>query len=369
MLSRVGTPHLLVCMSFLALLGLVMVYSASALDAELNFGSSWVYVRRQLLGLALGTGVALSLSYLPTLWLRRSAYLVWGGALVLLLLTLTPLGLEANGARRWLALGDGVFQPLEPVKLAVILALARWFTQHQSGLRDYRIAVVAPLVIAGGPALILLLQPDFGGAMMLLGFAAVLMYAAGVRFTHLAATGMLALPFVSCVALRAGYREGRLHSFLDPWADPLGQGYQLVQSLLAFGTGGLIGTGLGAGQQKLGYLPEAHTDFILSVVGEELGLFGVVAVLGCFALLCLASIGIATRARDMFSMLLAVGASLLIWLQGLLNAGVAMGVLPTKGTTLPLISYGRSSLVVSLAAIGLVLNVARPRRRGRPGWR
>ena len=204
---------------------------------------------------------------------------------------------------------------------------------------------------------------------MLALFAATLTFVTGARLTHLAATALATLPGLALIAMQAGYRESRLRTFLDPWADPMHHGYQLVQSLLAFGAGGIAGTGLGAGQQKLGYLPEAHTDFILSVVGEEMGLLGVGALLICFAVLGLASIGIASRARDPFAALLATGASLLLWLQGLVNAGVAMGVLPTKGTTLPLFSYGRSSLVVSLAAMGLVLNVARPSKRGRKGWR
>jgi cell division protein FtsW len=166
----------------------------------------------------------------------------------------------------------------------------------------------------------------------------------------------------------SGYRMSRLQSFLDPWGDPFGHGYQLIQSLLAFGAGGLTGSGLGSGQQKLGYLPEAHTDFILSVVGEELGLFGVAGVLGCFVVAGAASLAVAARARDTYTRLLATGGGLLIWMQGLINAGVAMGVLPTTGATLPLFSYGRSSLVVSIAALGLVLATARP-ARGRSGWR
>ena len=370
MLSRVGTPHLLVSATFLAGTGLVMVYSASALRAEISFGSSSVYFWRQAMGLALGLLVALLASRVPLGAIRRTSYLVWGLALLALIATLGSLGVEANHARRWLALGGGfMFQPLEVAKLALVLALARWLSDQQARLRDYRFAIGVPALLAGIPALVLLLQPDFGGALMLLLFAATLCFAAGARITHLAATGLAALPGLAMVALGAGYRENRLRSFLDPWADPLGNGYQLVQSLLAFGAGGIAGTGLGAGQQKLGYLPEAHTDFILSVVGEEVGLIGVITVLVCFAVVGVASIGIASRARDTFSMLVATGASLLLWLQGLVNAGVAMGALPTKGTTLPLFSYGRSSLVVSLAAMGLVLNVARPRKRGRKGWR
>jgi cell division protein FtsW len=369
MLSRVGTPHLLVCTTFLTLAGLVMVYSASALSAEVTFGSSWVYLSRQLAGLALGVVVAVVLSRLPLIWIQRSAYLGWLVATGALLATLTPLGVEGKGAQRWLAVGGLVIQPLEIAKLAVVIALARWFADHQSRLLDFRVAVLVPLFLAGIPGVILLGQPDFGGAMILLIFAATLMFAAGVRLTHLTATGFIALPLAALIALQAGYREDRLRTFLDPWADPQGQGYQLVQSLLAFGAGGLGGIGLGAGQQKLGYLPEAHTDFILSVVGEEVGLIGVAAILACLIVITVAAIGIASRARDTFSMLLALGASLMIWLQGMVNAGVAMGVLPTKGTTLPLFSYGRSSLVTSLAAVGLLLNVARPRKRGRKGWR
>ena len=370
MLSRVGTPHLLVSATFLAGMGLVMVYSASALRAEISFGSSAVYFWRQAMGLALGVLAALIAWRMPLGAIHRTSYLLWGLALAALIATLTSLGVEANHARRWLAFGDVVaFQPLEVARLALVLAVARWLSDQQARLRDYRFAVGVPALLAGIPALVLLLQPDFGGAFMLLLFAGTLSFAAGARITHLAVTGLAALPGLAMVALGAGYRENRLRSFLDPWADPLGNGYQLVQSLLAFGAGGIAGTGLGAGQQKLGYLPEAHTDFILSVVGEEVGLIGVISVLLCFAVVGVASIGIASRARDSYAMLVATGASLLLWLQGLVNAGVAMGVLPTKGTTLPLFSYGRSSLIVSLVAMGLVLNVARPKKHGRKGWR
>jgi cell division protein FtsW len=369
MLSRIGTPHLLVCSTFLVLSGLVMVYSASALNAEVSFGNPWVYFWRQLTGLALGVIAALIMMRTPLDWVRRGAYLGWVIAAFAVVATLTPLGIAEKGAQRWLNVGGLIVQPLEVVKLAVIIALARWLAGKQADLRDYRVAVMVPLLIAGIPALLLLFQPDFGGAMILFIFAGTMMFVAGARLTHMAATGFLLLPVIVVIAFQPGYREARFQSFIDPWADHLGRGYQVVQSFIAFGSGGLTGTGLGASQQKLGYLPEAHTDFILSIVGEEVGLLGVITLLVCLLVLAIAAIGIAFRARDTFSMLLAVGASLMIWLQGLVNAGVAMGVLPTKGTTLPLFSYGRSSLVMSLAAVGLILNVARPRKRGRKGWR
>ena len=369
MLSRFGITQLLVCTTFLSLMGIVMVYSASALNAELSFGNAWIYAGRQLGGLMLGVAVALGLGKMPLGWIRRLAYAGLIGSTLLLVATLTPLGAESGGARRWLSIGGFVFQPLELAKLALVVALARWLADNTDRMCDWRMAVGIPMVITLIPATLLLQQPDFGGALLLAAFAGGLMFTSGARLTHLGATALPALPLAAWIAWQQSYRQDRLRGFLDPFADPLGDGYQLVQSLLAFGVGGLSGTGLGAGQQKLGYLPEAHTDFILSVVGEEIGLLGVVLVLGCFAAWGVAALGIASRARDPFSMLLATGAGLLIWAQGLVNAGVVMGVLPTKGTTLPLFSYGRSSLIVSLAAVGLVLNVARPRKRGRKGWR
>jgi cell division protein FtsW len=369
MLNRLGTPQLLVAALLLLGGGLVMVFSASAVRASIVFGSSGTYLLRQLAALAIGVLVAFTVSRIPCSWLERLAYLAWAGAVALILATFTPLGLEENGARRWLAVGPIVFQPLEPAKLGVILALARWLASQQHRMDDFRASILVPGLLAGIPAGLLLLQPDFGGAVLILAFTGILVFTAGVRLDHLGATALAALPVVIAVGFHERYRVLRFLSFLDPWADPRGAGYQIVQSQIAFGTGGLTGVGFGASQQKLGYLPEAHTDFILSVIGEETGLVGVTAVLVCFALVGLASLGIASRAKGSFATLLAIGASLPLWLQALVNAGVAMGVLPTKGTTLPFLSYGGSSLVTSLAAFGLVLNVARPARRGRTGWR
>ncbi len=369
MLSRVGTPQLAVAATLLLGGGLVMIYSASAARGELIHGSATFYLGRQLGRLLLGVAVALLLSRVPMPWLSRLGYVAWGGAVLALLATLTPLGVTENGARRWLGLGPLHFQPLELAKLALVLCLAQWLAGREKRMADFRVSILVPACFAGVPAAILLMQPDFGGAVLLALFTAVMVYAAGARHDHLAAAALLGLPTGVTIGLLADYRLHRVQGFLDPWADPLGRGYQLVQSALAFGSGGVTGTGLGASQQKLGYLPEAHTDFILSVVGEETGLIGVVCVLVCLALLGLASLGSAARAKTTFGMLVAVGASALIWLQAMVNAGVVMGLLPTKGTTLPLVSYGGTSLVICLAAFGLVLNVARPTRRGRAGWR
>ncbi len=369
MLSRLGTQQLIVASALLVGSGLVMLYSASAARSELLFGSPSVYVLRQLAAFALGGAAALMLSRIPLERLRRLGYPAYAGALAALIATLGPLGLSENGAQRWLMLAGISFQPLELVKLGLVLGLAQWLAGSSDRMHDFRFSVLVPALLAGIPALVLLQQPDFGGAALIVLFAAVMIFAAGARFDHLAVAGLLAIPAASAVALLADYRLDRLKGFFDPWADPLGGGYQLIQSQLGFGAGGIFGAGFGAGQQKLGYLPEAHTDFILAVIGEETGLVGVGCVLVCLVVIGLASLGIAARAKTTYARLIAVGASLLLWLQGMLNAGIAMGLLPTKGTTLPLVSYGGTSLAVSVAAFGLLLSVARPSKRGRKGWR
>lgn len=369
MLSRLGTQQLIVASALLVGGGLVMIYSASAARSELLFGSPSVYVLRQLAAFALGGAAALILSRIPLERLRRLGYPAYVGALATLIATLGPLGLSENGAQRWLMLAGISFQPLELVKLGLVLGLAQWLAGSSNRMHDFRFSILVPALLVGIPALVLLQQPDFGGAALILLFAAVMIFAAGARFDHLAVTGLLAIPAASAVALLADYRLDRIKSFFDPWADPLGGGYQLIQSQLGFGAGGILGAGLGAGQQKLGYLPEAHTDFILSVIGEETGLVGVGCVLVCLVVIGLASLGIAARAKTAYARLIAVGAGLLLWLQGMLNAGIAMGLLPTKGTTLPFVSYGGTSLAVSVAAFGLLLSVARPSKRGRKGWR
>jgi len=368
-LSRFGTSQLAVAGVLLVGFGLVMVYSASAARSEVVFGTSLAYLGRQSVALGLGLAVAAACFYLPLAWLEKVGLYLWGASVLALLATFTPLGASGGGARRWIALGPLVFQPLEAAKLGVVLGLSQWLAAKQADLADYRISVLVPGLLAGIPIALLLAQPDFGGAMLIFLFTAVLVFAAGARVDHLLLTASLALPVLAGALLMRSYRVQRLLAFLDPWADPRGHGYQLVQSQLAFGAGGLFGVGFGAGQQKLFFLPEAHNDFILSVVGEEAGLVGVGLVLAGFAVLALASLGIAQRAKSPFATLLTLGAGLTLWLQALLNAGVAMGVLPTKGSTLPLLSYGGTSLIASLAALGLIANAARPSKRGRAGWR
>jgi len=364
-LKRLGPAHLLIGAGFLVMAGLVMVYSASAVRAELKHDSSLYFAGRQLLGALAGVGLAVGIAFTPREWIQRSGFSAWILAVGMLAATaFGPLGESVNGAQRWLRVGPIVIQPLEIAKLAMILVLAQWFARYPTRVADVRVALLFPAALVLIPVALLLRQPDFGGALMLAIFTGVMIFTAGARLSHLLAVAAVVLPLLAFLAGREGYRMERLRAFADPLADPTGSGYQLIQSLLAFGAGGVFGVGLGGSEQKLFFLPEAHTDFILSVVAEETGLAGVVVVLASFLVVGLASLAIAGRARDLHGMLLATGASLLLWLQGLLNAGVAMGLLPTKGTTLPLFSYGRSSLIASLVAVGLVLNVARSERGG-----
>ena len=349
--------------------GVLMSYSATATLA-LDRGIPPLFAHH-VGALALGICVAAAAGLVPTRFWRRLALPLW--SLSLLLLALTALfGVEVNGAQRWLALpGLGLrFQPAELAKCATVLAVAAVIAKREghSEVSTRRALWAGALAIP--PIGLLLAQPDLGNAVLLAGLVALLLVAAGTRLARLIAPGAVAMLGIALFIASNDYAWRRVTSFLDPWEQPLGSGFQLVQSFVAFGRGGLTGVGIGNGQQKLAYLPEAHTDFILSLVAEELGLLGVLVVLGSFAALLFCGTRVATRTRDRFALLVAFGMTTLLTLPALVNASVVMGLLPTKGLTLPFLSYGRTSLVVSCAAPGLLLGVARstasvPEARGR----
>jgi cell division protein FtsW len=364
-LGRIGATHLLMLSAVLSGVGLVAVLSATA-GLSASRGIDWGgepagFALRHLRGLALGVVAAVVIAAAPGGLVQKSGYAAWLFGVALLAATHTPLGLAENGAKRWLDLGFVVVQPLEVAKLGLVLGLAQWLSAHAHRMVDVRYSLAVPACMIALPAGVALSHPSFSGAALLVAFGAVLVFLAGARLSHLVVVGVAACTVLAWAATAADYREARIAAFLDPFGDATGGGYQLVHSLYAFGLGGLFGRGLGGGVQKQSFLPEPHTDFILAVIGEELGLVGVCLLMVAFAAMGLASLGIASRARDMHGMLLAAGAGCLLWLQAGLNAGVTLGLLPTTGLTLPLISYGRSSLVTSLIAIGLVLHVARLR--------
>jgi len=343
----------------LTMLGVVMVYSASAVYAGARLGDGLWFFKRQLAGATLGLLALLLALRIGYRRLEKLAAPLLLLSLVLLALVHVPgLGRAAGGARRWLALGPIQFQPSELVKLALVLWLARSLSRRQEKIRAFSAGLLPHLVVLGIAASLLLLEPDFGTTVVIACLTFALLFAAGARITWLASGVMLGAPIAAFLIWHSPYRLRRVLAFLDPWADPRGHGYQAVESLLAFGAGGTAGVGLGGSHQKLFFLPAAHTDFILSIVGEELGFVGVSAVLLLFAALVFRGLKAAHAAPDAFGCYLALGLTLLLALEALVNPGMALSLLPTKGMALPFLSYGMTSAVASLLAAGILLSVS-----------
>jgi cell division protein FtsW len=352
----------------LALIGLVMVFSASAVVAGSRFHDSIYYLKRQLAWLMFGLLLLHIASRLDYMVWRQCAVPLLALTAVLLAVVLIPsLGTAAKGARRWIRLGPISLQPAEMLKLATVLYLAAYVTRKQDRLGDLATGFLPPLVVVGVLAALVLAQPDMGTVVVIGTVTLGLLFLAGARWTHLLGVALAALPAAAILIVKSPYRRRRFMTFLSPWDDPTAAGFQVTQSFLAFGSGGSVGVGLGEGKQKLFFLPEAHTDFVLALIGEELGLVGTAGVMLLFALVVLKGFQIAGRAREPFGRHLALGITLLLGVQVLINAGVATGMLPTKGLTLPLVSYGGSSLLISLLAIGILLSISRDRQGGRRG--
>jgi len=345
----------------LTLLGLVMVTSASVSIASQETGQPFYYLERQLLLVAVGAGCAALVFTIRTEWLERACVALLAVALVLLVLVLVPgLGHTVNGSRRWLHVGPLNFQVSELARVLVLVYIASYAVRREQQLRESLTGLAKPLALLALAAALLLVEPDFGAATVLFAAGFGLLFLAGARLRYVVAMMALAAGGFALLALSSSYRVRRLTAFLDPWADPYHTGFQLTQSLIAIGRGQWLGVGLGESVQKLFYLPEAHTDFLFAVLAEELGLAGVLLTLTLFMLLIWRAFHIARLASEAglkFPAYLAAGFGLWIGIQTFINIGVNMGVLPTKGLTLPLMSYGRSSLVVTLAWVGVLLRV------------
>ena len=361
---RVGDPWVLFSALCLAAVGLVMVYSASSALAGKRYLDSAYFFKHQLFHLALGLGLMYFLARRDYLQLKKVTYPLLALVLLALVLVLIPgVGHLAGGARRWLRLGLFSLQPAELAKPALVLYLAYALSEHAKEVKSFSRGFLPSLFMAGVLTLPVLLEPDLGMSVTLFALAGVMLFVAGTRVIYLLGLVLATMPVLYFLLFRVSFRLKRLTAFLSPWDDPAGAGYQIIHSLLALASGGLYGVGLGGSMQKLFYLPEPHTDFIFAVLGEEGGLLAVLLVLGLFALLIWRGIGIALKARELFGTYLALGATLIIGLQAFVNAAVVMGLLPTKGLTLPFISYGGSSLVVNFACVGILLSVAEHSRR------
>ena len=357
--SRVGDPWILIPALCLAAIGMVMVYSASSALADKRFLDSAHLFKRQLIPLAVGLAVMTALALKDYQSLSKLAYPFLGVVMALLIAVLIPgIGHTAGGASRWIRLGPVSVQPSELAKLALVIYLAYSLSAHQKQIKSFSRGFVPHIGVALmliGPVL---LEPDLGMSVILACIAGVMVFVAGTRITYLAAVFLAALPALYFLVFNVSYRLKRLTAFWNPWENPNGSGFQIIHSFLAFGSGGILGSGLGGSKQKLFYLPEPHTDFILSVLGEELGLWGISLVLLLFTTLIWRGVRTALDARDLLGTYLALGATLIIGLQAFLNAAVVMGLLPTKGLTLPFMSYGGSSMVTNFACVGILLSVA-----------
>jgi cell division protein FtsW len=345
--------------------GVVMVYSASSIMAEKRFHDSFFFLKRQGLYAIAGFIVMYAAMRTDYHFWRKAAVPVLIACLVCLLVVFIPgVGGSVKGATRWIRFPGFNFQPAELAKVALIMFMAYSLDRKQEQIRWFKGLLPYMLILMLMIGL-LMIQPDMGSSMTLAGVAMVMLFAAGMRVSHVISIVLFSAPFVYYAIRHKEYRWRRITSFLNPWADPGNTGFQIIQSWLAFGTGGITGQGLGEGKQKLFYLPEAHTDFILSVIGEELGFIGTVTVAAMFFLLVHRSIRVAVYAEDSFGRFLALGIAVLIGAQAFVNIAVVMGLLPTKGLALPFISYGGSSLILSLFSIGILLNIS-SRMRGVP---
>lgn len=354
-------PVILLLGSLLLLGGLVVLASASITTSDNATGDPFYYVRRQALAAAVGGAAGFACLYIPMVFWRNIGPLLLLVAMLLLAAVLVPgVGHEVNGSTRWLRIGFMNVQVSEPARLCLTLYLAGYLVRRNKSLREQFTGFLRPMLLLSLACGLLLAEPDFGAAIVLLATALAMLFVAGARLRDFCFFFGTAIVAMGALAFTSPYRLQRLTGFLDPWSDPFDSGFQLTQSLIAIGRGEWLGVGLGSSVQKLFYLPEAHTDFVFAVFAEEFGLLGAAALIVLFAALLwrIFRLGVrAARADRFFEAYLAVGIGTWLALQAFINIGVNMGLLPTKGLTLPLVSYGRSSLIVALASLGLLLRI------------
>ncbi len=354
---------LLIAVVLLVAFGVVMVYSASAVMAERHLGSSTYFLMRQIIYAVVGLAVMLVASRIDYRWYAKVVYPLLALSLVGMVLCHTPLGRTVNGASRWIGAGPITIQPAEALKVALVLWLSYSLAKKREKIKSFSIGFLPHLIIPGVAMLLCLLQPDFGTAAVIAFLSFALLFVAGAKLGYIMAAGIVVAPVAYLLIAGSEYRLRRLLVFLDPLSERFGDGYQLSQSLFGFGAGGLTGVGLGDGLQKFLFLPEAHNDFITAIVGEELGVVGIWALLLVFSVVLARGVAIGLRAPDELGAYLGFGLTALIGAQMLANLAVAMGLLPTKGLNLPFVSFGGSALLVSLFSVGVLLNISRAPQR------
>jgi cell division protein FtsW len=339
--------------------GIIMVFSSSFVSAQMTYGDGFYFLKRQLLWAVLGVACMTAVMRIDYRQYQKWAMPFFIAAIMLLIIVLIPgVGMKIGGARRWLGTETFSFQPSEVAKLALILFLARYLSQRQESIQQFFRGFGLPLLIIGFICGLMLKQPDLGTAVTIAATCFIMVMAAGARTSHLVVLGLLGAALLVAAIVAEPYRMARFTSYLNPWADPLGKGFQAIQSLYAVGSGRLFGLGLGMGRQKFLYLPEVQTDFIFSVICEELGFIGAAFVLLLFFVFMWRGLRIAMKAPDTFGSLVAVGITVDVVLQAFIHIGACTATLPVKGITLPFISYGGSSLTLTLLMVGILLNIS-----------
>ena len=360
-----GRPDitLLVVTVILVVIGTVMIYSSSSIIAMEKYGDGYHYIKKQIVFVLLGFGVMTGVSRIPYRHWGKVAYPAALVSVALLTLLIIPgFGTTVGGATRWFRIAGISFQVSEMVKVALVIFLAHYLTKKVSRIKEFSRVFLVPLALLLIILGLILRQPDFGTAVIMVMVFMLMFYLAGSRVTYLVGLAATAIPAGAILIMQESYRMRRLLSFLNPWEDPGGTGFQIIQSFISFGSGGAFGVGIGNSMQKLFYLPEPHTDFILSVIAEEGGFVGVVVVVVLFSLLVLRGFVISFRCDDLFGMLLASGLTAVIALGAFINMAAVMGLVPTKGLVLPFLSYGGTSLIMCMMVIGILLNISS--RRG-----
>ncbi len=363
--TKKTTPDIILMILTFSLLaiGLTMVYSASAIWAEYKFDDSFFFAKRQLLFAGVGIAAMFFIMNIDYWTWKTWAKLLLIICFVLLVLVLIPgVGNVRNGSRSWIGIGAFSIQPSEFMKLAMIAFLAKYLSVRQKYITSFKKGLAPSLGLVFLAFGMIMLQPDLGTGTVMVGTCIVMIFIAGARISHFVFLGLIGVAGFVALVLSAPYRIKRITSFLDPWEDPLGSGFQIIQSLYAIGPGGLFGLGLGQSRQKFFYLPEPQTDFIFAILAEELGFIGGSLILLLFSLLLWRGIRIALGAPDLYGSFLAVGIIAMIAIQVMINIGVVTGLMPVTGITLPFLSYGGSSLTLMLMAVGVLLNISRHSR-------
>ena len=359
-MMRSVSASIFIIVSLLIAIGVVMIYSASAMHGYEKMQDSLYFIKRHIVYVVLGyismfAIMAMNISLLKTF----SKWMIAFSGILLLAVLIPGLGREISGARRWFSFGPITFQPSELAKIAIIIYIADIAARREAIIRSFLYGYLPGLLVTGAFVGLVLLEPDLGTAIDIAAISFLVLFVSGARVSHISCTILAGLPALYFLLFSVPYRRKRLLIFLNPWADRKGAGFQIIQSLIALGSGGLIGVGLGQSKQKLFYLPEAYTDFIFAIIGEELGFLGILAVIILFALFVWQGMRVCLYSQDAFGRALSFGVVTMITLEAIINIGVVSGILPTKGLPLPFVSYGGTSLVFHMMAVGLLLNVAK----------